>query len=289
MPIALMFLLVFGLGLAMIEVFLETGIMTTIGESVAAQTSAVADVFSIEHQLSGLNLITQTRTLVIVVECTAIFIMVVFVALVAAYPFELKLKIPALICGLLIIHFVNIVRLVLTVAMADKLGDTAFNFMHNFFFQALMVLVLLLMWGVLLSIDKTGHVPSEVLTYFGLVLLALLIFEGLFVWLSREYPFTFPLTETAYLAPALAVIVCARGIAPLKRLALTLTGSAAFFGACRVFYQLDYKLRMGHIEATGMMTLVMEIGYVLIILGIPALLILITAGAKPRRLWMKSQ
>lgn len=285
--IVIVFLIVFGLGLALIELLLQTGAMLAIGESVAAQTSAVADLFGIEHQLSGLSIITETRNLIIVVECTAIFVMVVFVALVVAYPFEIKLKILALIGGLIIIHFVNIIRLVLAVMMADKLGDVGFNFMHNFFFQALMVMVLLLMWGVLLSIDRTGTVPKEVLSYFGLVLIALFVFEGAFVFLSRAYPSVFPLTETAYLAPALAVIVCARGITPLRRALLAVGGSAAFFGAYKFFYQVDSQLRMGQIAATPQMELAMEIGYVLIILGIPSILILLAAGANPRRLWLK--
>lgn len=285
--IAVIFSLVFLAGLVLVEVLAQTGALVAYARSVAAQTSAVSSMFGIEHTLNGLNIEMQSRTLVIVAECTAIFLMIAYAALILAYPFSIEIKVLALFAGLIFIYLLNLARLVLTVALSDRVSNTTFSFMHNIFFQGLMVFVLLGMWAMLLSFDKTGTFPREALTFFGTVIVALFVFEGLVVVLDRLSPTLFPLSEMVYLPPALAVISCTRGRTPAQKLVLFASMCLVFWGGVQLQGVLNVALADGTIPQTTATLWLSEIVYGLSIVGVPLAGIVLSAGAKPQRLWSK--
>lgn len=114
-------------GLILVEVLAQSGALATYARSVAAQTSALSSIFGVEHTLNGLNIITHARTLVIVAECTAIFLMIAYTALILAYPFSIEIKVLALFAGLILIYLLNLARLVLTVALSDHVSQASLN------------------------------------------------------------------------------------------------------------------------------------------------------------------
>lgn len=105
----------------------QSGALATYARSVAAQTSALSSIFGVEHTLNGLNIITHALTLVIVAECTAIFLMIAYTALILAYPFSIEIKVLALFAGLILIYLLNLARLVLTVALSDHVSQASLN------------------------------------------------------------------------------------------------------------------------------------------------------------------
>lgn len=282
-----LFAAVFLAGFLLVEWLAQTGALATYARFIAAQTSALCQVFGIEQTLSGLSIITQTRELVIVAECTAAFLMITYVALVIAYPFSPAVKGLAIVGGLLIIYLLNAARLVLTVALADHVSDATFNFMHNIFFQGLMIMVLLVMWAMLLSFDKTGRVPREALIFFGMVLVLLFVFEGVVVWLSSADSKVFPLSEMVYLPPALAVIACARGRNLQQKALLFLATCIFFVGGVQIQSIIAQAIRTGEIAPTVINLWLTEIFYGITIVGIPILSVVFAAGAKPSTLWEK--
>lgn len=287
--IVIKFALVFLAGFFLVEWLAQTGALAAYGRSIAAQTSALCNLFHVSHTLDGLNIITESRTLVIVAECTAIFLMITYAALVIAYPFSIEIKALALVGGLVFIYLLNLARLVLTVALSDHVSDATFSFIHNIFFQGFMVMILLVMWAMLLSFDKTGHVPREALAFFGLVILALFFFEGVVVWLDRLDPALFPLSEMVYLPPALAVIICARGRSYAQRILLFVCTCLVFTAGVQGQAFISDQIRTGALAQTTVNLWITEILYGLSIVGVPIISIVIVAGAKPQRLWQKSE
>lgn len=281
------FTVVFIAGFFFVEWLAQSGALAAYAQSIAAQTSALSTLLHIPHTLDGLTITTQTRQLVIVAECTAIFLMITYAALVVAYPFSLEIKILALFGGLFFIYLLNLARLVLTVALADHVSDATFGFMHNIFFQGFMVLVLLVMWAMLLSFDKTGHFPSGALSFFGLVILALFVFEGVVVWLDRYDPVLFPLSEMVYLPPALAVIICARGRSFARRALLFMCTCLVFTAGVQVQAFLSDQISTGALQQTTINLWLIEIIYGISVVGVPIISIVIAAGSKPQKLWQK--
>ena len=286
--ILILFSAVFVMGFFFVEWLAQTGALAAYARSIAAQTSALCSLFHIPHALDGLVITTQARQLIIVAECTAIFLMITYVALVVAYPFSLAIKALALLGGLIFIYLLNLARLVLTVALSDHVSDATFNFMHNIFFQGFMVMILLVMWAMLLSFDKTGHLPSGALSFFCFVVLALFVFEGAVVWLDWLDPAMFPLSEMVYLPPALAVIACARGRSVARRLLLFAGTCFIFVGGVQVQAFVSDQLRTGALQQTTLNVWLVEIVYGICVIGIPILSIVIAAGSKPQRLWQKA-
>lgn len=286
--VVLKFILIFGAGFFLVEWLAQNGALAHYGESIAFQTSALSTLFHIPHTLDGLNIVTQTRTLVIVAECTAIFLMIAYAALILAYPFSIEIKALALLGGLIFIYLLNLARLVLTVAIADRVSNATFNYMHTIFFQGFMVLVLLVMWAMLLSFDKNGKIPREALIFFGLVVVALFAFEGVTVWLDELNHQLFPLSEMVYLPPALAVIVCTRGRSWKYRAILFTITSLVFLGGIQLQAFLASQVQKGVFAQTTVTLWATEILYGLCIVGIPIMSIVAVAGSKPSRLWQKA-
>ena len=285
--IVTLFAVVFVAGFFFVEWLAQTGALAAYARSIAAQTSALCSLFHIPHTLDGLTIITQTRQLIIVAECTAIFLMITYVALVVAYPFSMAIKALALVGGLIFIYLLNLARLVLTVALSDHVSDATFNFMHNIFFQGFMVMILLVMWAMLLSFDKTGHLPAGALSFLCTVVLALFFFEGIVVWLDRLDSTVFPLSEMVYLPPALAVIVCGRGRNVAQRLLLLAGTCFVFVGGVQVQTFISDQMRTGALKQTTFNLWLVEIIYGICVIGVPILSIVIAAGTKPQRLWQK--
>ena len=90
------------------------------------------------------------RQLVIGPDCTAISILVLFVALIAAYPAKISSRLLGILGGTLVVLAANLVRLV-AVAHISRAPDAVFNTAHDFLFQVGMVAVALGVWAYWLS------------------------------------------------------------------------------------------------------------------------------------------
>jgi exosortase/archaeosortase family protein len=93
------------------------------------------------------RIVVGNHTLIITLECTAIFIIALYASLVIAYPTDPWHKIVGLIAGVPLIVAINIARLVATGAVAAG-APGAFNFTHDYVWQVLFVLAVVFMWSV---------------------------------------------------------------------------------------------------------------------------------------------
>jgi len=117
-------------------------------------------------QLTGLSAIRYGNTIqlahsswIIVSECTALSIMVVFSSFVFVYPASIKSKGLALVAGLPFIFAANILRL-LCMAWIDFLKPQYSEFFHDYLWQVAFIVMVVFMW--LVWIDKVVNRETKI-------------------------------------------------------------------------------------------------------------------------------
>jgi len=98
----------------------------------------------------GTDVYLATRTLRIDLGCTALPLMIVYTALVLAYPLSWKRKAIGLAVGLPALALANLLRLVAVAQLSGRLGQSTFLFVHDYMFQIGMVGVVIALWGTYL-------------------------------------------------------------------------------------------------------------------------------------------
>lgn len=95
------------------------------------------------------------RTLKITLECTAIFIIVLYAALIIVYPSKLKKKLSALGIGVPILIAANIIRLVV-IAAVSEVAPYYFDYMHDYLWQVSFIMITAVLWLMLLARGETN-------------------------------------------------------------------------------------------------------------------------------------
>ena len=116
--------------------------------------------------LSGLHAMRHGNTIyltnstwLVVTECTAIFIMLVYACFITVYPASWKAKGIALVAGIPFIFGANILRLY-AMAWIDYLKPQYSEFFHNYMWQVVFIVMVVFMW--LLWIDKVVNRETKV-------------------------------------------------------------------------------------------------------------------------------
>jgi archaeosortase B (VPXXXP-CTERM-specific) len=87
----------------------------------------------------------------IVVECTGLYEMFIFLLGMLAYPSSLKKKLWGALFGIPFIFLINIIRMVFIAVICNYRPD-AFEFLHLYFWQVALILIILCTW--ILWIEK---------------------------------------------------------------------------------------------------------------------------------------
>jgi len=124
-------------------------------------TGAIAATAGAASRLVGLPVVVQgnlmqlpSRTLAVDPQCTAVDLLVVYAALVLAYPIAWKKRLLALATGAAVLEVINIFRLVGVAWASEVLADRQFTLVHDYLFEFGMVFVVMMMWAVALSVAK---------------------------------------------------------------------------------------------------------------------------------------
>ncbi len=103
-------------------------------------------------QLSGLNaevsaatISLHSRILDVTLECTAIFIMAIYAALVIAYPTSKDRKIKGLLFGIPLIVAINLVRLLFAAVVAEKFPGY-FDYIHDYLWRIAFIMLTAALW-----------------------------------------------------------------------------------------------------------------------------------------------
>ncbi|MGH8004817.1 MAG: exosortase H [Limisphaerales bacterium] len=113
-------------------------------------TAATAEVVSACYSLGGTktsasgNLITGERiALLVIEECTGAYEMIIFAAAVLAFPTGWRKKGLGLLLGLPLLYAINILRMMLLAWVQAHGSPALFDFMHIYFWQATLILMIL--------------------------------------------------------------------------------------------------------------------------------------------------
>ena len=111
----------------------------------------VLNLFGMGAQVSQKFLSLKNFSVEIIAECTGLFEVFIFLAAILAYPASFKKKLWGVSLGIPFIFLVNILRMVV-ITVVSNYRPSAFEFMHLYFWQVALILILLSAW--ILWIEK---------------------------------------------------------------------------------------------------------------------------------------
>jgi archaeosortase B (VPXXXP-CTERM-specific) len=131
------------------------GMIRPLQDGTAAVTAALLRLAGVDVRLTGNMLHLDAGTLLITRDCTGLYLVAVFAALVVAYPAARRKCLGALSWGVPALAALNLVRL-LGAGLILQYVPGAFSVVHDFLFQVVLMLSVLLLWFVWLSRLESG-------------------------------------------------------------------------------------------------------------------------------------
>ena len=104
-------------------------------------------------------IILPKKVLAVNLECTAIYLMIIFAAFVLAFPSDYKNKLIGLAAGIPLIFVANILRL-FAIAIVATYSPNLFTSFHDYVWQTLFVVFIIVLW--LIWIDKVVQREGQV-------------------------------------------------------------------------------------------------------------------------------
>ena len=125
----------------------SAGVLLPLQEALAAFLGGLLRLAGLDPAVQGTLIVYSGSALDIVVECTGIYLMAVYTALVVAYPSTGRQKGSGLVWGLLAIQAANLIRL-LVVGLMVEWWPAALEAAHDYLFQVALVVVTVIVWLV---------------------------------------------------------------------------------------------------------------------------------------------
>ena len=120
----------------------------------AQSTAYFANVLGIQATAKNVVLTIEGFSARIIIECTGIFTMCVYLACLFAYRSGIRKKILAITIGLPIIYVVNIVRLLTQLVIDSRLPQYS-EFVHVYLWEGAFIVVVAVLW--LVWLDTTSQ------------------------------------------------------------------------------------------------------------------------------------
>jgi len=117
----------------------------------ADMTGACANATGVPATVSVNDVVLESRILRIDPDCTGVTLMMVYAALVLAYPLGVKRKLIGLAIGIPAIFVANMIRLLAVAQLSGPLEDRTFFFVHDYLFKVVMMAVVIVAWAVYLA------------------------------------------------------------------------------------------------------------------------------------------
>ncbi len=116
---------------------------------------AVINLAGIKAEVVGYCISLKNQVLFISIECTAIYLMIVYGSFLLAYPAGLKNKTVGMLFGIPVIFAANILRLLVTAFVAEFRPSYLRQF-HNYIWQTVFIIFVILLWMVWIE-KVVGH------------------------------------------------------------------------------------------------------------------------------------
>jgi archaeosortase B (VPXXXP-CTERM-specific) len=201
-------------------------------------TGLVLRLFGLTVTISGRVVSLSNFSMEVVGECTGLYEMLIFLAAMIAYPSSYKKKLIGAALGLPLLYVINIIRMIF-IAVVGNWSPQTFNFMHLYFWQVAMILIIVSVW--ILWIEKIVYyerkreelwvfiaefllvsLPLFILWYWkGLDLYISILDDSLYFFfhtlLGVNSEFSFPKDIFNNLIPFVALMLITRGMKFKKR------------------------------------------------------------------------
>lgn len=212
--IILKFVVVFALLCLAVGIVAATGLDTRWTELLARQIGHSLSSCGFKSSVSGNLIHTSRRNLAVILECTALFVMVTYAAMILAYPFSRFMKFTALIIGLPLIYTANYLRLMAVGVASIYLSSPTFEVVHDYLFQLAMVLITVLIWGIFVAIDARDNreewfkiiTRGSFIKRFAKIVFYASVIELVLYGVSKFSPLIPPISYTSVLAPVVGYI-----------------------------------------------------------------------------------
>ena len=181
--VAVTFFIIYALLQVVLWALVYRGYFNPVQEWTAWLTGACAVATGVPAQVAGNEVALQSRILRIDADCTGVTLMMIYAALVLAYPLGWKNKLIGLAFGLAAIFVTNLIRLVVVAQLSAPLEERAFMFVHDYLFKIVMMAVVIAAWALYLAYARRHASRRELASFIaGFVLLSLVL--GWLFWSS---------------------------------------------------------------------------------------------------------
>jgi archaeosortase B (VPXXXP-CTERM-specific) len=126
------------------------GALTPLIEATAHASGVLIALSGVPVTVLGDEVFLSQRILLINLECTGVYIMAAYAALVIVWPAGWRAKAVGIAVGLPAITIANVVRLVLVAQVAERLPGS-FDLLHDYLFQVALVMIAAAVWVVWIS------------------------------------------------------------------------------------------------------------------------------------------
>lgn len=116
----------------------------------ANSAGRLINLAGIKADVNDSNIILKNQTLLVNLECTAIYLMIIYGSFILAYPANLKRKMVGMAFGLPLIFLANLIRLLL-IALIFEFRPQYFQYFHDYMWQIGFIILVILLWLVWLE------------------------------------------------------------------------------------------------------------------------------------------
>ncbi len=139
----LLFLIIF-IFYSFFSTYFETEI-TMVSSWTAGLLGFILNLFGMNARTSGPLLSLNKFSISVVAECTGLFEMFIFLAVILAFPANYKKKLQGLLFGILLLYNINLIRMIMIIVLANWNPKT-FKFLHLYFWQVAEILIIGGIW-----------------------------------------------------------------------------------------------------------------------------------------------
>lgn len=122
-----------------------TDLFTPLTERIASVSGWTLNLIGVENRVHKISIFSNKFSVTIKNGCNGVFASIIFIAALLAYPFPVLPKILGVIVGIVVIQFVNLIR-VIVLFIIGVYAPSYFNESHVFFAQVLVIAVTMALW-----------------------------------------------------------------------------------------------------------------------------------------------
>jgi exosortase/archaeosortase family protein len=149
--VAVVFFVIYAILQTVLSGLVYRGYFTPVMALTARITGACSVATGVPATVTGNDIILSSRILRIDTDCTGVTLMMIYAALVLAYPLSAKRKLLGLAAGIPAILIANFIRLLAVAQLSGPLDDRMFLFVHDYLFKIVMMAFVIMAWALYLA------------------------------------------------------------------------------------------------------------------------------------------